>query len=93
MSAPAAIREKNINLRATPAQKALIARAADAAGKTRTAFVLDATLQQAEAVLADRTRFELSAAQMDHFTKALDARLRQPAALRKLLSRKPRWTR
>ncbi|MEO6968571.1 MAG: DUF1778 domain-containing protein [Rhodanobacteraceae bacterium] len=88
-----AIREKTINLRATPTQKALIERAANATGKTRTAFVLDATLQRAEAVLADRTRFELSAAQMDRFTKALDAPVPNPAALRKLLSRKPRWTR
>lgn len=46
-----AIREKTINLRATPAQKALIERAAESMGKTHTAFILDVTLQQAEAVL------------------------------------------
>lgn len=91
--AASALREKTINLRATPAQKALIERAAEWAGQTRTAFVLDATLQRAEAVLADRTRFELSAAQMERFTKALDAPAPNPAALRKLLSRKPRWAR
>lgn len=88
-----AIREKTINLRATPAQKALIERAAESMGKTRTAFVLDASLQRAEAVLADRTHFELSAAQMDRFVKALDAPAPHPATLRKLLSRKPRWAR
>ncbi len=93
MPAPAATREKTINLRATPAQKALIERAAESTGKTRTAFVLDASLQRAQAVLADRTHFELSAAQMDRFMKALDAPSPHPAALRKLLSRKPRWTR
>jgi uncharacterized protein (DUF1778 family) len=89
----AAIREKTINLRATPAQKALIERAAESTGLTRTAFVLDASLQRAEAVLADRTRFELPAAQMDRFLQSLDAPLPDPAALRKLLSRKPRWDR
>ena len=89
----AAIREKTINLRATPAQKALIERAAESAGVTRTAFVLDASLQRAESVLADRTRFELPAAQMECFLKALDAPLPDPAALMKLLSRKPRWER
>lgn len=88
-----AIREKTINLRATPAQKALIERAAEAAGETRTAFVLDASLQRAEAVLADRVHFELPAAQMERFTRALDAPVSDRAALRKLLARKPRWVR
>ena len=88
-----AIREKTINLRATPVQKALIERAAEATGETRTAFVLDASLQRAEDVLADRTRFELPAAQMDRFLKSLEAPLPDKAALRKLLSRKPRWER
>lgn len=88
-----AIREKTINLRATPMQKALIERAAESTGVTRTAFVLDASLQRAEAVLADRTHFELSAAQMDRFLKSLDAPLPDSAVLKKLLSRKPRWAR
>lgn len=91
MNAGPATREKTINLRATPAQKALIERAAESTGKTRTAFVLDASLQQAEAVLADRRHFALSAAQMTRFAKALDAPLPEPAALKKLLTRQPRW--
>lgn len=93
MSVSTAIREKTINLRATPAQKALIERAAESTGQTRTAFVLDASLQRAEAVLADRTRFALSAAQMERFNHALEAPLPHPSALKKLLSRKPRWSR
>jgi uncharacterized protein (DUF1778 family) len=80
-------------LRATPAQKALIERAAQSTGVTRTAFVLEASLQRAGDVLADRTRFELPAAQMNRFLKSLDAPLPDPAALKKLLSRKSRWER
>lgn len=91
MTVSTAIREKTINLRTTPAQKALIERAAESTGKTRTAFMLDASLQRAEAVLADRTRFALSAAQLERFAKALDAPLPEPAALKKLLARQPRW--
>lgn len=87
----AANREKTINLRATPAQKSLIERAAAAAGETRTAFVLDASLERAEAVLADRVRFELPVAQMARFLKALEAPVSNPSALRKLLARTPRW--
>lgn len=86
-------REKTINLRATSAQKAIIELAAETSGKTRTAFVLDATLQRAEAVLADRTRFVLSNAQMNRFVAALDAPLPNPDALRSLLFRTPHWTR
>jgi uncharacterized protein (DUF1778 family) len=87
------IREKTINLRTTSAQKAVIEQAAKTSGKTRTAFILDATLQRAEAVLADRTHAALPDAQMRRFVAALDAPLPSPDALRALLSRKPRWTR
>lgn len=86
-------REKTINLRTTSAQKAIIDRAAETSGKTRTAFILDATLQRAEAVLADRTHFVLSDAQMNRFVAALDAPLPNPSALRSLLSRTPHWVR
>lgn len=90
---PAVVREKTINLRATPAQKSLIERAADASGETRSAFMLDASLERAESVLADRVGFELSAAQMTRFLEALEAPVSKPSALRKLLVRTPRWAR
>jgi len=93
MTASTVTREKTINLRATPAQKVLIERAAEAMGTTRTAFVLDATLQRAEAVLADRVRFALSDAQAKRFEQALDEPLPNPDALRRLLVRQPRWSR
>jgi uncharacterized protein (DUF1778 family) len=87
MTASTVTREKTINLRATPAQKVLIERAAEAMGTTRTAFVLDATL------LADRVRFALSDAQAKRFEQALDEPLPNPDALRRLLVRQPRWSR
>lgn len=86
-------RQKTINLRASEAQKAIIKRAADAAGKTATAFVLDATMERAESVLADRLHFELPDEQMDRFLAALSAPSPAPDALRKLLARHPQWAR
>lgn len=86
-----ATREKTINLRVTEAQKSLIKRAADAAGETYTGFMLDASMERAESVLADRLHFELPTAQMKRFLAALDAPLPAPEALRKLLARKPQW--
>lgn len=88
-----AAREKTINLRATQAQKALIKRAADAAGETYTTFMLDASMARAESILADRQHFELSDAQMTRFLKALDAPPPAPEALRKLIARTPQWVR
>jgi len=88
-----ASREMTINLRATQAQKSIIRRAADAAGETYTAFMLGASMERAEAVLADRLHFALSDAQMSRFLEALEAPMPDDAALRELLARTPQWLR
>lgn len=82
-----------INLRTRSEQKALIERAAKVAGMNRTQFILEASVQRAESVLADRTRFELSAQQFTRFIEALEAPLPNPDALRRLLKRRPSWDR
>jgi uncharacterized protein (DUF1778 family) len=86
-------RETTINLRAPATQKALIDQAAELLGQSRSGFMLEASVQRAEAVLADRTRFTLDARQMSRFQKALDAPLPDPEALRRLLTRKAPWAR
>lgn len=85
------IRESTINLRAPAATKAVIDRAAEALGVSRSGFMLEASMQRAESVLADRTRFVLNAEQMKQFHKALDAALPNPEGLRRLLSRRAPW--
>ena len=50
-----------INLRADKSPRALIDCAADAVGKNRSEFVLDATTREATTVLLDRRFFELDA--------------------------------
>ena len=47
-------RGETINLRASRKQKALIDRAADALGRSRSDFMLDTACREAEAVLLDR---------------------------------------
>ncbi len=86
-----ALRESTINLRASVAAKAVIDRAAELLGMTRTGFMLDASVQKAESVLADRTRFVLDTEQMKRFHDALDAPLPDPAALRRLLTHRTPW--
>lgn len=83
------LRETNINLRAQAADKALIDRAAELLGQSRSSFMLEASVQRAQTVLADQTRFVLSESDMDRFLAALDAPLPDPKAVRRLLARTP----
>ena len=86
-------RDVTINLRANQRQRALIDRAADAAGKNRSDFMLEAACREADAVLLDRRLFLLDEKAYRRFTDALD---RPPAAnprLRRLLTSRAPWER
>ena len=82
-----------INLRISREQKSLIDYAAQVAGKSRSAFILENTLRCAEEMILDRTRFTLDAAQWERVSTALDAPLseKQMAGLRKLFSAEAPW--
>ena len=80
-----------INLRADKAKRALIDRAAEALGKNRSEFMLEAACREAKNVLLDRTFFHLDEKAYKRFLAALD---KSPAAnprLRRLLTSKPPW--
>src|SRR2546428_10532683 len=64
-------RDVTINLRANRRQRALIDRAAEALGKSRSDFMLDAACREAGAVLADRRFFLLDEKVHRRFTAAL----------------------
>ena len=66
------LRAENINLRVTRNQKALIDRAADTLGRSRSDFMLHAACLEAESVLLDRRYFVLSDAEFKRFTAMLD---------------------
>lgn len=82
-----------INLRAPHAKRTLIDQAAQASGKNRTEFILDASCEKAQEVLADRTQFALSAKAFKRFNELLDAPLPSPEALAKLLRTRAPWER
>jgi uncharacterized protein (DUF1778 family) len=69
---------------------ALIDRAAEAVGKTRSAFILDAACREAETVLPDRLLLAGDEATFAAFTAALDAAPGDNPRLRRLLARKAR---
>jgi len=84
-------REITINLRAGSAQRELIDRAAEAQGKKRTQFMLEAACEKAEQVLIDRAFFSLDAESFRQFTKALNGPLRHPERVARLLAKKSPW--
>jgi uncharacterized protein (DUF1778 family) len=86
-------RDVKINIRVQAAERAVIWRAADVLNASVSNFMVEASVQRAEAVLADRTRFRLSDDKMKAFMDALDAPLPNPAALKALLNHKAPWER
>jgi len=84
-------RETTINLRAASAQRELIDRAAQAQGKKRTEFMLEAACEKAEQVLLDKAFFTLDDQAYRKFSKALDEPLRLPDRVARLLAKKAPW--
>lgn len=85
------LRDENINLRVSRSQKALIDRAANALGRNRSDFMLDAACQEAESVLLDRRYFVLSDAEFKQFTSLLDKPPASNPRLERLLRTRAPW--
>jgi len=88
-----AARDVNINLRASRKQRTLIDRAAEALGKNRSDFMLEASCREAEAVLLDRRYFALDPAAFKKFAAMLDSPPAANPRLRRLLTEKAPWDR
>ncbi len=78
-------RNEKLDLRLTPSAKRTLQRAAQAAGRSVSEFVLESALTRAEETLPDRRRFRLNATQWAEFQAALDAPPRPAPRLAKLL--------
>jgi uncharacterized protein (DUF1778 family) len=88
-----AARSTVINLRADEPRRNLIDRAAEALGKNRSEFMLEAAAREATAVLLDRRLFQLDARDFRRFVAALDAPPSDNPRLRRLLARRAPWER
>ncbi len=86
-------RGETINLRASRKQKALIDRAAQALGRSRSDFMLDIACREAENVLLDRRYFALSEQGFRKFTAMLDKPPKANPKLRRLLEKRAPWER
>lgn len=79
-------RENRFSIRATAKQKDLIARAARAANKTISEFVLENAIEAAEALEMDNANFVVSRERYEQFLAALDEKPKSIPALRQLFS-------
>lgn len=87
MSAAEAKSER-IEVRTTPARKALLQRAATFSHKNVTEFLLEAGINAAEETLVDRRMFRLDDAQWQAFQDVLDRPVKNKPRLAKLLAGK-----
>jgi uncharacterized protein (DUF1778 family) len=79
-------RSEKLDLRLTPAAKQKLYRAAAAAHRSVSDFVLESALARADETLADRQHFGLDAEQWAAFMSALDAPPRRHERMERLLN-------
>lgn len=84
--AAANTKEERLSIRATELQKAILAQAAQARHTNVSQFVLQASLDAANAILADQTEFRLPPDQWEKFCQKLDAPSKAIPALQRLFS-------
>ena len=84
-------RERPVSLRMRDADLGLIDRAANLRGRSRTEFMRDAAVREAEEVLLRSTIVQQSADAFAHFISAIDAPPRPVPALVKLMGARPPW--
>lgn len=85
-------RSERVELRMTPAAKRTLQRAAAAANKTVSEFLLNSSLAAAFETLADRRVILLDDARWNEFMAALSRPPKRNPGLRRLLAHKPAWT-
>jgi uncharacterized protein (DUF1778 family) len=88
-----ASRRDTLNIRIKPQDRDLIDRAAQARGKNRTDFILDAARRAAEDALLDRTVFTVSPEAYAAFLARLDAPAQPNEKLRRAMQAPAPWDR
>ena len=84
-------RRETLNLRIPAAERHLIDRAAESAGKTRTDFILEAARRAAEEALLDQALMVVSPDAYTQFLKRLDRPARPSERLKRTMRAKAPW--
>ncbi|MFH0788368.1 MAG: DUF1778 domain-containing protein [Pseudomonadota bacterium] len=85
------VRSARLGLRTTPAQAAIIQRAAEVKGKSVTEFVLSSACEKAEQTLLDQRFFSVSEKSWREFQKALERPAQMNPGLRRLITKPAVW--
>ncbi|MGB8843362.1 MAG: DUF1778 domain-containing protein [Aliidongia sp.] len=84
-------RSGTINIRIQPIERALIDRAAESLGKSRSDFMLEASRRAAEEALLDRTLFRVDSETYERFIELLDGPAVPNEKLQKLMQTRAPW--
>jgi uncharacterized protein (DUF1778 family) len=87
----AAATRRLINIRVSPADRNVIDRAAQLAGKTRSQFMLEASRRAAQETLLDTTLLLVDAATFKRFKALLDAPPKANVRLQELMRKRAPW--
>jgi uncharacterized protein (DUF1778 family) len=88
---PATAHSKPVNIRIRDDIRALIDRAAEIQGKSRSEFMIDAARLAAEDAVLDQALFRLNEVEFGAFAKILDNPPKAGPKLKKLMAAKPIW--
>lgn len=84
-------RSARLGLRATPEQEAVLRRAADAAHKSLTDFILDSACKAADQTLLDQRLFMVAGSRYQDLLDLLERPAEDNVGLRELLSQPAPW--
>ncbi|WP_421550026.1 DUF1778 domain-containing protein [Kluyvera intermedia] len=84
-------RDKQINVRATEEERAVIDYAASLVNKNRTDFIIEKAVHEAQNIILDQRVFVLDDARYQAFIEQLEAPVQNVAGRQRLSDVKPAW--
>ncbi len=84
-------RDKQINIRATDEERAVIDYAASLVNKNRTDFIIEKAVHEAQNIILDQRVFVLDDARYQSFIEHLEAPVQNVEGRQRLMDVKPEW--
>lgn len=85
------VRDKQINIRATDEERAVIDYAASLVNKNRTDFIIERAVHEAQNIILDQRVFVLDDARYQEFIRQLEAPVQNVEGRQRLMDVKPEW--
>lgn len=85
------IRDKQINVRATDEERAIIDYAASLVNKNRTDFIIERAVNEAQNIILDQRVFILDDSRYQAFIQQLEAPVQNAEGRKRLMDVKPEW--